>query len=212
MKIVECKQGTTEWQMARLGLPTASEFDRLVTPLWKIKDGDGPQTHVLEKVAERVMGYAPESVNTFSMGQGSLLEHEAIPLLEGVYDLKVDKVGFCTTDDGRIGCSPDGLIGDEGGIEVKAPEAHTHLKYLLGGVVPKDYVAQVQGCLYVTGRKWWKFMSYNRHFPPLVVHVEPDPAAQSAIKVALERFLREYDAAYEKLQAMLASSGRGRGE
>lgn len=208
MKIIDCKQGETAWHLARAGKATASEFDQLVTPLWKVKTGETPEKYVYSKVAEKVMGYAPESASTFAMGQGSLLEHEAIPMFEGVYDVKVTRVGFVESDCGFFGCSPDGLIGDEGGVECKCPEPHTHLANLLGGVCPAKHLPQVQGCMYVTGRPWWWFISYNRHFPPLVVKVYSDPIAQRAIGQALNAFVSEFLAAHAKLMGMIQQPGR----
>lgn len=208
MKIVQCTQGKTDWLQARCGLPTASEFDSLVTPLWKARTGEGPENYLLKKVAERVMGYPMESFFGGAMEQGALLESEAIPFYEGVFGVEIQRVGFCTTDDGRIGCSPDGLIGDDNGIEIKCPEPHTHVKYLLGGVVPKDYVAQVQGAVYVTGRPRWTFLSYSRFFPPLIVHVERDPIAQEALDKALKSFLAQFDIAHAKIQGLLTTKGR----
>jgi hypothetical protein len=202
VKIIDCKQGTPQWVTARLGIPTASEFDRLVTPQGKPRTGAGPRTYLMEKLAERLMGYPKNLGQSGPMEQGSIIESLARPWYEFTYDVKVQQVGFCVTDDGRCGCSPDGLIGEDGGIEIKSPETHTHLGYLLAGVVPDCYVAQVQGSLYVTGRKWWKFVSYSRHVPSLVVHVEPDPAFQEGLKTALAAFAADFDAALAKIQEM----------
>jgi hypothetical protein len=133
------------------------------------------------------------------MEQGSILEHEAIPWFEFAHDVAIDRVGFCTTDDGRAGCSPDGLIGEDGGIEMKCPLPHTHLKYLLAGTLPADYAAQVHGSMYVTGRKWWMFVSYSRKFPALVIRVERDEKIQEAIKTALDGFNALFDAQMERI-------------
>jgi hypothetical protein len=114
----------------------------------------------------------------------------------------VREVGFCQSDDGRIGFSPDGLIGEDGGIEIKSPQPAKHIEYLLNGVVPEDYVLQVQFSLYVSGRAWWKFLSYSRQFPALVVHVEPDAKLQAAIGTALEIFRCGFDASLTRITAM----------
>ena len=137
------------------------------------------------------------------MEQGSILEGEALPWLEFAHGVKVNRVGFCETDDKRIGCSPDGLIGEDGGLEIKCPEAHTHLRYLLGGVVPPQYLAQVHGNLFVTGRKWWRFISYNRNFPALDVTVQRDEEWIAALGIVLAAFLTDFDAAYAKVQAII---------
>jgi hypothetical protein len=187
------KQGTPQWAALRLGIPTASEFDSLVTPDFKRRTGEGPKTYLYRKACERLLGFAPEGGGTWAMEQGVIGEVEALPYYEFTYGVKIDRVGFCTTDDGRIGCSPDGLIGTDGGIEVKTPQPHTHLKYLMDGGVPRDYLAQVHGALLVTGRKWWIFMSYSRQFAPLVVKVERNEGIIAALRGALCDFLDDFD-------------------
>jgi hypothetical protein len=152
------------------------------------------------------MGYPAQSFSGGVLEQGSILEGEAIPWYEFTHSEKIERVGFCTTDDGRIGCSPDGLLGADGGIECKCPEPHTHLRYLLGGVIPKEYIAQVQGALLVTQRKWWKFISYNRNFPPLQLTIWPDPAFQLALQSELDRFLVDASSAYDRLQAIIKAA------
>jgi len=198
-----CKQGSTEWSQARVGIPTASEFDALITPLGKPRTSEGRETYLLQKVAEKIMGYPRDTGGSYSMEQGSIIETIARPWYEFTYDTPITQVGLCLTDDGRVGCSPDGLIGEDGGIEIKSPEPHTHLKYLLGGVVPPQYVAQVQGSLWVTGRAYWQFVSFSRFFPALVLRVEPDAAFQAAMGKALAQFLSDFDTALSKVQALI---------
>ena len=202
MKVIEVRQGSSDWLAARAGVFTASELDNLISPTWKKREGDTPQTYILRKVAERVMGFPLGDVNTWAMEQGSLLEAEAIPWFEFAHDTQVQRVGFVTTDDGRVGCSPDGLVGDDGGIEVKCPQPPAHLKYLLGGGVPKDYLAQVHGSLYVTGRKWWNFLSYSRHFPPLLVRVERDEKIMAAIDEAVQSALADFEDKLARVRAL----------
>jgi len=86
----------------------------------------------------------------------------------------VTEVGFCMHDILRCGVSPDGLIGDDGGIEIKCPKPSTHVKYLRNGKLPSEYKAQVMGCLWITGREWWDFMSYHPQMPNLLIRVHRD--------------------------------------
>lgn len=195
MKVYNCPQGSGEWKALRLGLPTASEFDSLLTPEFKPRGGQTPETYLYQKLCEKLLGFSPD-INAFAIEQGVILEKEARPYYEFTFNAPVQLVGFCTTDDGRVGCSPDGLIGEDGGIEIKCPQPHTHLRYLLEGVLPKDYVAQVHGSMYVTGRPWWMFMSYSRQFQPLVLRVERDERIQSLIHEALESFLDKFEEKY----------------
>lgn len=198
----DVKQGTSEWLALRRGIPTASEFDSIISPTWKARTGDGVRTYMVKKVCEKLLGFTSEDVQTFAMGQGVILEQEARPFYSFTYDVAVDAVGFCTTDDGRFGCSPDGFIGKDGGLEIKCPTPEKHLGYLLAGVVPPDYLAQVHGSLYVTGRQWWDFLSYSRQFPALVVRVQRDEAIMAAIGSALENFHASFTQALAKVTAM----------
>jgi hypothetical protein len=199
MIVHDCKQGTSEWLMKRVGVPTASEFDNLVSPEWKIRTGQMPETYLFRKITEKCMGMPLQAASSFGMEQGTMLELEAIPWLEFMHDVHVDRVGFITTDDGRIGCSPDGLLGEDGGVEVKCPQPDTHLRYLVGGGVPKEYLAQVHGSMFVTGRKWWKFLSYSRQFPPLLVKVERDERIQAVLHEALSQFIEKFDALHARI-------------
>ncbi len=142
----------------------------------------------------------------FAMDQGSMMEGEARPFYEFTFDTKIRTVGFVTTDDGRIGCSPDGLIGDDSGIEIKCPELPQHIRYHLGGTLPKDYVAQVQGAMYVTGRPTWRFMSYHRQLSPFIVAVERDERFQAALHDALMEFLAEFDKGLARLRDIKGSA------
>ena len=201
MKIHQVQQGSGEWLKARLGVVTASEADSLLTPMFKARTGEGVATYTARKVAEKVLGFSwDEGANSFHMEQGSILEGEAIPWLEFAHDISVQRVGFITSDDGRIGCSPDGLIGADGGIEVKCPSIPVHARYLLDGELPKDYAIQVHFSMYVTGRPWWLFLSYNRQFPALLLKVERDPKADAAIAHALELFAEDFDAKCKRLR------------
>lgn len=193
-------QGDPLWLLARAGLPTASEFDALVSPTWKIKEGKGPHTYLCEKLAEAWQGGPLPQPKVFAMEMGNILEDEAIPWLELEYGIKIDRPAFITTDDGRIGCSPDGIIsGTEIGVEVKAPQADTQVRYLLDGKLPDDYVMQVHGSMLVTGFKKWKFLSYRRKFSPMVLTIERDEEKIAVLQAALDLFLEQFDEGMKRL-------------
>lgn len=195
----EFSQGSVDWQIFRSSKITASEMDALVTPLGKVKDGAGPRTYLMKKVAEAWLGGPLPSLNVWDMEQGNILEEFARPAFALETGLEVSQVGFITDDSERIGCSPDGLVGNDCGLEIKAPHVDTHIGYLLGGVLPKDYVLQVQGSLWVTGFPKWYFYSFCRRMPSLVLEIAPDPAIQDAISEAVAGFLEQFDEALEKL-------------
>lgn len=200
MKIVEVQQNSLEWLLVRSGIPTASEFDNLLTPEFEIRRGEMPKTYLARKVAEAWSGGPLPGFNTLDMDFGKILEEEAVPFFEFTTGETVDRVGFVTTDDGSIGCSPDGLVGELGGLEVKCPESQTHVKYLLNGKLPKEYAAQVHGSMFVTGRSYWHFLSYRRNFPPLILTVHRDKEIQSKIAEALYAFLRQFRDAMSRLE------------
>lgn len=212
MKIIDCIQGTTEWAMARAGVVTASEIDDLVSPTLKLREGETPKKYLYAKLAERIMGYKEETSGmggTFPMQNGSILEKVALPWYEFTHNVSVKRVGFITTDDGKIGCSPDGLIAERScGIEIKCPMAATHLKYLLGGGVPAEYVTQVQFSMFVTGYPEWVFVSYHPHLPPFVIHAMRNMAAMAAFEAALKPFLASLDEAEGRVRLMLDAKAR----
>ena len=202
MKIIPCQQNSLEWLVARAGIPTASEFDQLVTPDFKPRKGQMPESYLARKLAEAwIHGPLPGHC-TLDMEFGKILEEEARPWYEFTFSESVQCVGLVTTDDGRIGCSPDGLLGDTGGIEIKCPEAHTHVRYLLEGEVPDNYLAQVHGSMFVTGRPFWKFVSYRRRFPALVKVIERDDRIQTVLAEVLTAFLEKFDAEMARLVEM----------
>lgn len=199
MKILNVQQQSVEWLTARAGVVTASEIDALISPLWEIRKGKGVTTYLAQKLAERWVGGPIATAMTLQMEDGKILEEEAIPAYSFDFNQDVQRVGFITDDSGQIGCSPDGLLGVDSGIEIKCPMIHTHVKYLLADELPAEYAAQVQFSLYVTGRKFWRFMSYSRRMPSLVKTIEPDPKAQAAFAEAVPAFLDKLQSAWLRL-------------
>jgi hypothetical protein len=199
LKIYNVQQSSVDWQILRSGKVTASELDALVTPLGKIKTGDGPRTYLMQKLAEAWLGGPLPQLNIWDFDQGHILEEFARPAFALETGLEVSTVGFITTDDGRCGCSPDGLIGTDCGVEIKCPHVAKHLGYVLDGVTPKEYIIQVQASLFVTGFPRWYFYSFCRRMPSLIVEVKPNPEIQEAIGEAVGGFLIKLDEAMDKL-------------
>lgn len=195
----DISQGSLEWNALRAGKVTASELDRLVSPLGKVRTGDGPRSYLMEKVAEAWTGTTLPTAVFWDGDQGQFLEEFARPAFTFETGMEVEQVGFISSDDGRMGCSPDGLIGADCGLEIKCAHIEKHVGYLLAGVVPPDYVLQVQGSLYVTGFPTWKFFSFRRGLPPLILTVEPDEKIQEAIAEAVAAFTEAMDTALARL-------------
>ncbi len=179
-------QGTQEWLALRAGIPTASCFDKILTPTGKASTQAIKYMHQL--LAERMMGHpVTEFVSTW-MDRGQQLEAEAVAYYELQRDAETIKIGFVTNDDRTIGASPDRFVGHDGLLEIKVPREHTHVGYLLTHEVDAEYRPQVQGQLWVTGRKWADVLSYHPEMPPALVRVERDEAFIAKLSAAIGEF------------------------
>jgi hypothetical protein len=199
MKIVDVQQGSLEWMVARAGVVTASEFDNIVKSNFDPRDGQMPKTYLAQKVAEKWLGGPLPGFSSFDMEQGQFLETEARPFFTCETGLQTTSVGLITTDDGMIGCSPDALIGEESGVEIKCPAPQTHVSYLLANRLPPEYAPQVHGSMFVTGRPHWYFLSYRRNFPPMILKIERDENIMIKLRYALDSFLERYAEAYQEI-------------
>lgn len=202
MKIFKCVQYTPAWWEARRGIVTASAADRILTPTGKVSaQQDG---YIAELIAD-IVDLSPNAfsergrIGTAAMEAGRQAEPKARNWYSMVRNVNVQQVGFVLSDCGRFGGSPDGLVGEEGGLELKCPLLKTQAGYLMDGeVLPNDYKPQVHFHLIVTNRPWWDFMSYAEGLPPLLIRVTPDDYTVKLAE-ALADFLRKYDAALAKL-------------
>lgn len=172
MKILEMEQGTQEWLDARLGCPSGSGFSKIITSGGQ--PSSSAETYINQLIAELVTGETTHVHVTEAMQRGTELEEFARMNYELETDREVMQVGFCKHDTLHCGVSPDGLIGEDGGLEIKCPTPSTHVKYLRKGTLPSEYKAQVQGCLWITEREWWDFMSYHPQMPNLMIRVHRD--------------------------------------
>ena len=167
-------QRSEEWWQVRAGKITATSFPTMAAA----KSKDTRETLCLKTAAERITGQPiEEPFCNGAMENGVETEAFAREAYETTTFAHVLEVGFVEMDE-YIGVSPDGLVGDDGGVEVKCPMAHTHLKYLTSRDPWKAYKWQLQGALWVTNRKWWDFVSYCPTFPPekqlFIQRVVPD--------------------------------------
>ena len=171
------EQRSEAWYHIRLGRITATSFSDLMAK----KDTKGYNDLITDIAGEILTEKKDESEDYTSpaMERGVELESEAVKLYEDLFELQVEKIGFITPDEDNefaewIGVSPDGLIGEDGGLEIKCQLRKTHLNYIENGVLPTTYKNQVQASLWVSGRKWWDFMSYYPEMKPFIVRVFPD--------------------------------------
>jgi hypothetical protein len=192
MKQYMMAQYSPEWWAVRRGVPTGSEFSRIITAA-KGDFAAGHKSYVADLIGDELDTEYPRLNDgaSIAMKRGTLLEPEARSLYGLWAQLPIQQVGFITTDCGRFGCSPDALVGEEGVLELKSPMPATHAAYVLAGGLPADYRAQCHGHLIVTGRKWVDFMSYLPEQEPFIVRVTPND-----FTVKLAACLKLFDAAY----------------
>jgi exodeoxyribonuclease (lambda-induced) len=160
MIILNLEQGTDEWLKARLGVATASNFKYIVTS--KGERSKQIKDYSIQLASEMLVEELEETYKSDWMLRGNELEDDAVDMYEQRTFTPVERVGFMHCGD--YGYSPDGVVGDNGLIEVKCPSQKVHAKYLNEDRVPVEYVQQVQGGLYVSGRQWCDFISYNPCF------------------------------------------------
>ena len=187
----ELEQGTDEWLAARCGIVTASVVGHLITAK-TVKPAANDYSRALTQtlVAERITGHVEPIHETQDMIRGTLDEPYAREAYAEHKGVTVDEVGFMVRElyTGNLGYSPDGLVGDDGLIEIKSRRQKKHLATILADEVPLENMAQCQAGLLVSGREWLDYVSYCGGMPLYVKRVEPDPRWRKAIIDAFEAF------------------------
>ena len=186
MEILNCVQGTDEWYAARLGMITASCFsDVLAKGQGKTRD-----KYMKQLLAERIFNEREESYTNACMERGKELEAEARCEYEKELGVKVQQIGFARMID-WVGASPDGLIEDDGLLELKCPKGITQLEVEKNGCVPSMYIPQVQGQMWVLNRKWCDFVSYHPKRDLFVRRVYADKDYIANLQKEVEIFISE---------------------
>ncbi len=185
IQIFTCKQGSEEWRRARMGVPTASEFHSVLAK----GEGKTRKKYMLELLGERLTGEPMAQFSNIHTDRGHALEDEARQLYSFDVAEPLTQVGFVRN--GLVGCSPDSLVGEEGVLEIKTKLPHLQLAVLLEDRIPPEHVAQCQGALLVTQRKWLDFVSYWPGLPLFVKRVHPDPEYLEKLAAALALFEEE---------------------
>jgi len=191
-------QGTQEWRQLRCGKATASRVADIVA---KTKTGWGASraNYLAELIAERLTGTVAESYTNIAMQWGIDKEPQARAIYEFLGDEQVTQVGFVEHPTiAMAGCSPDGLVGADGLLEIKAPSTATHIDTLLGDVVSSKYITQIQFQMACTGRQWCDFVSFDPRLPEamqlFVKRVPRNQAVIAELETAVREFLSELDA------------------
>jgi len=197
------EQQTEQWHSARLGKVTASRMSDLMA---RTKTGYGASraNYMTELVLERLTGRRAEGYTNAAMQWGIDTEADAKAAYEFRANAEIVSVGFI--DHPLIdmtGASPDGLIGEDGLIEIKCPNSATHIEYLLTGMVPKKYELQMQWQMACTGRQWCDFVSYDPRLPPnlsmLLKKIDRDDDLIAMMEIEVREFLDEVDRTVELL-------------
>lgn len=206
MKIIECNQRSATWFQAHCGIVTASSMTAVMAYTQKGEPKAERKTYFRQKLAELLTGIAiQDNYVSREMLEGIEKEPLGISAYEHQERTMVEAVGFALSDDvERLGCSPDGLVGEDGGVEGKCPKPGTHLQYVLDGCIPEIYLPQIKTCVFVTGRKWWDFFSFSPEVPKplqlMVIRYERNQADMDLIAEHTAKFNGEIDAAVERLR------------
>lgn len=193
------EQGSEEWLQARCGLITASDMNLILTPTLRPSDNEKTKKHVYELAAQRLTNYVEPQYVGDHMLRGREDEIKAREAYADNY-APVREVGGMVRDFGgfKIWCSPDGLVGENGGIECKSRLQKYQVQTFVDWEVPVEHRLQVQTALLVSGRDWWDYVSYSGGMPMAVIRVWPDEGMHHAILNSCEAF-------EEKVQRVMQS-------
>lgn len=202
----EIIQGSAEWHQIRLGKVTSS---RVADVMARTKTGYGASraNYAAQLIAERLTGVPAESYVNAAMQHGTDTEPEARAAYEFYQGVTVEQVAFVPHPAiAEAGCSPDGLVGSDGLVEIKCPNTATHLETLLGQAIPSKYISQVQFQMACTGRKWCDWVSYDPRMPEhmrlFVMRLERDDRQISELETEVNTFLLEMSAKLAQLESL----------
>lgn len=199
------EQGTEEWLAERAGKVTAS----MLSNVMMAKTTAGYQNYMAQLICERLTGEPVETFKSDAMVHGTETEPRARAFYELETGRTVEEVGFCQHDTlADAGASPDGLVGEDGLVEIKCPQPAKHIKNLMGGTIDKAYALQMQWQMACTGREWCDFVSFNPSFPDhLQLHiqrVDRDAEKVEEITEAVTKFLADLEGRVRALEGRAA--------
>ena len=201
MRILQAEQRTPEWFAARLGKATASNFGNVLAA----KTTAAYRNYRVRLALERLTGKQEDVFQSDAMKQGTEREPLARIAYEALTGNLVEEVGFCLHDTLDCGASPDGLIDAVRGLEIKCPTPGKHCEYLRAKAEPPEYTAQIQGCMWITERTEWDFVSFCPEFPEnaqlIVRTIKRDDAYIEKLAAAVESFMEEVAAEVEAIRS-----------
>lgn len=192
-------QYSEAYDRLKIGIPTSSNFDKIITPQGKpSKQWRG---YACLLIAERILRQKIELYHSPAMERGLIVEADAVDWYEFDQDVTVQRGGFITDDNHTLGCSPDRLVGDDGLLEIKAPLPHTQVEYWISGEVGERFRPQLQGQLYVSQRSWVDIVCWHDVLPKVVMRIEPDEEFIKALDRELQTFNYFIERVMEKICA-----------
>lgn len=196
-------QGSPEWLQARCGNATASEFRCILA---KSKEARLRAGYLQRIVVERLTQKPAETFSGPGTRRGEAQEPRGRMAYEAATGRLVEEVGFIKHPEIAAGASPDGLVGDDGGIEIKCVIPTVQLDTLMTGGCPSQHLAQIQGNLWITGRAWWDFISFCPDMPAhlrLYIHrLQRDDAYIETLEAEVRKFLAEVDRTVDALNGV----------
>lgn len=202
---IPCIQGSQEWLRHRMGKPTSSEFERIIQPAkWEPTKGSTRRKYKIELLTELMLDMPLATVTTAAFEHGHEWEEVARADYESSNGVDITPCGFCTTDDGTIGASLDGFVGDHGIVEFKSPlKPEIHVGYWENpDTFLDEHFVQTQGELFVADdRQWVDLVSYFSGLPTVKVRVVRNPEFQQKLGVALRSFVCEFSDMVERAKA-----------
>ena len=201
MRICVYDQGKEGWLKGRVGCPSGSSFSKLITSAGKTSTQ--AEGYINQMIAERLMGNTANEVKqTEWMARGNELEPQARSFYEFSTGNDVVEIGFCKHDIWECGVSPDGLVNDDGLLEIKCPAPSTHVGYLRGDKLPSTYKQQVMGQMWITEREWCDFVSYHPDMPVLITRVQRDDSYIMLLEAEVEKACEAIETQYQKLKEL----------
>ena len=196
-------QRTDEWYKARLGKVTASRVSAVLAK----RDSATRADYLTDLVLERLTGNQQEFYQNEAMQWGTDTEPQARMAYEAFKCVLVDEMGFIDHHSIQyFGCSPDGLVGEDGLVEIKCPNSKTHISTLLSGKAPTKYIPQMQTQMAVMNRQWCDFVSFDPRLPEdlqlFVIRVDRDNEYIAKLEEEVTAFLEEVELTVTKLKGL----------
>jgi hypothetical protein len=191
-------QQSDEYDRLKLGIPTSSQFKRLITPA-RGKASGMWMDFAYQLLAERCLMRRVDQYTSPAMDRGQIVEAEAVAWYSWETGSETEVIGFITDDQGRWGCSPDRLVGDNGLLELKCPLAKDQMRYWVTHEAHVEHRPQLQGQLLISEREWVDLVCWHPELPRVVIRVEPDEEYQARLLAELERFTVWIDTVTKKL-------------